>query len=36
MLTDLKKVAKILDEKQDDYNSSGATKLSLVFFQDCI
>lgn len=36
MLGDLKKVAKILDEKQDDYNSSGATKLNLVFFNDCI
>ena len=36
MLTDLKKVAKVLDEKQDDYNSSGATKMSLVFFDDCI
>jgi dynein heavy chain len=36
MLTDLKKVAKVLDEKQDDYNSEGAAKLHLVFFQDCI
>ena len=36
ILGDLKKVAKTLDEKQDDYNSSGATKLNLVFFEDCM
>ena len=36
MLADLKKVAKTLDEKQDDYNSSGATKLNLVFFDSCM
>ncbi len=35
-ITDLKKVVKILDNAQDDYNSSSHDKLSLVFFDMAI
>lgn len=31
-VTDNKKIAKILDEKQDDYNHASDDKMELVFF----